>query len=50
MDMDSKYLIILVAVLYLIVAVEQLYKGSIPNAIIWSGYAFSNIGLYMLAK
>jgi hypothetical protein len=39
-----------VGLLYAMVAVEQFFKGSTPNAIIFAGYAFSNIGLFMLAK
>ena len=46
----EKYLIIGVAIVYAFIAIGQLFKGSVPNAIVWSGYAFSNIGLYMLAK
>lgn len=45
----SGWLIILVAILYGYVALEQCLKGNVEMAIVYSGYAFSNIGLYMLA-
>ena len=30
--------------------IRQLKKGSIPNAMIWAGYSFSQIGLWMALK
>ena len=35
---------------YLMVGVLQLRKGSIPNAIIWLGYSFAQVGLWMALK
>ena len=35
---------------YLMVGVLQLRKGAMPNAIIWLGYAFSQIGLWLSLK
>jgi len=48
--MNSNYLIIIIGVVYFGIGITQLFKGSIPNFIIYTGYAFSNIGLFMLAK
>jgi hypothetical protein len=35
---------------YLIVGLLQFSKGHIPNGMIWSGYAFAQIGLWMNIK
>lgn len=35
---------------YLTVGVMQFSKGSIPNAMIWVGYAFAQIGLWINLK
>jgi len=35
---------------YLMVGVLQLRKGAISNAIIWLGYSFSQVGLWMALK
>jgi len=35
---------------YLIVGMLQLSKGSIPNALIWIGYAAAQVGLWMNIK
>ena len=35
---------------YLIVGVLQLTKGSIPNAMIWIGYSFAQVGLWLTLK
>jgi hypothetical protein len=48
--MNSNYLIIVIGVVYFGIGITQLFKGSVPNFIIYTGYAFSNIGLFMLAK
>lgn len=45
----SGWLIILTGAIYLYVALEQGIKGNVGMAIAYSGYAFSNIGLWMLA-
>lgn len=46
----SPWLIIVTGVIYAYIAVEQLLKGNSQMAIVYSGYAFSNVGLYLLAK
>lgn len=46
----SAPLIILTGLIYAYVAIEQATKGNVSMAIVYSGYAFSNIGLYLLAK
>ena len=45
----SAWLIIVTGVIYGYIAVEQAVKGNVPMAVVYSGYAFSNIGLYILA-
>lgn len=45
----SAWLIIVTGMIYAYIACEQLYKGNPYMAVIYSGYAFSNVGLYMLA-
>ena len=35
---------------YLIVGLMQLKKGSIPNAMIWVGYSFAQVGLWASLK
>jgi hypothetical protein len=46
----SAWLIILTGAIYAYVALEQGMKGNIGMAIIYAGYAFSNIGLFLLAR
>jgi len=46
----DKILIAMTGVSYCIVAVIQLKKGSIPNAMIWGGYAFAQVGLWLALK
>lgn len=46
----SAWLIIVTGLIYAYVAFEQLTKGNASMAVVYSGYAFSNIGLYLLAK
>ena len=46
----SGWLIILVTVIYAGIAVEQLFKGNIPMGVVYAGYSFSNLGLWVLAK
>lgn len=46
----SGWLIALTGVIYGYVAVEQTMRGNLGMAIAYSGYAFSNIGLYLLAS
>lgn len=45
----SKPLIILTGLIYAYVAVEQLSRGNTGMFYAYCGYAFSNIGLYILA-
>ena len=45
----SSNLILFVGLIYLYVAVEQGIKGNIGMAIAFAGYAFSNVGLFLLA-
>ena len=46
----SGYLIILVGVIYSYVAVEQWLSGNTAMFIVWAGYAFANLGLWMALK
>ncbi len=44
----SAGLIVAVGIIYSAVAVEQLLKGNIALACMYFGYAFANIGAYIL--
>lgn len=46
----SGWLIAVTGVIYAYVALEQARKGNAAMAIAYAGYAFSNVGLYLLAK
>jgi hypothetical protein len=46
----SSWLIIFTGFVYAYVAIEQGYKGNLGMLIAYTGYAFANIGLYMLAS
>jgi hypothetical protein len=46
----SAWLIVLVGAIYAYIAAEQLYRGNIHMAIVYGGYAFSNVGLYLLTR
>lgn len=46
----SAWLIAFTGCVYLYVSCEQLYKGNIGMFIAYLGYAFANVGLYMLAS
>lgn len=46
----SAWLIALVGVIYASIGVMQALKGNTSMAVVFAGYAFSNIGLYLLAK
>lgn len=35
---------------YAWVAIDQAIKGNWPMVIVYAGYAFANVGLYILAK
>lgn len=46
----SPWLIALVGLIYAYIGLENLSKGNYPVAIIFLGYAFSNVGLYYISK
>jgi hypothetical protein len=46
----SAWLIALVGAIYAYIAVEQLLKGNPYMSIVYAGYAFSNVGLYLITK
>ncbi len=45
----SKPLIILVGLVYAYIAAEQLWFSNYPMAVVYGGYSFSNVGLWLLA-
>lgn len=46
----SGWLIALTGIIYLYVAIEQIWHGNTGMFIAYLGYAFANVGLYMLAS
>tara|TARA_B100001778_G_scaffold179100_1_gene147302 strand:+ start:1215 stop:1361 length:147 start_codon:yes stop_codon:yes gene_type:complete len=46
----SGWLIVITGLIYLYVSVEQVLRGNPGMGIAYFGYAFSNIGLYLLAS
>lgn len=46
----SAWLILFTGLVYAYVSIEQGIKGNTGMTIAYAGYAFSNIGLYMLAS
>jgi len=46
----SSWLIIVTGAIYAYIGIEQGFKGNMPMAVVYTGYAFSNVGLYILAK
>jgi hypothetical protein len=46
----SGWLILLTGCIYAYVAGEQFVRGNVGMGVAYCGYAFSNIGLWMLAK
>lgn len=46
----SAWLIALTGGIYAAVAVQMGFKGNLPMTIVYAGYAFSNIGLYIISK
>jgi hypothetical protein len=46
----SAWLIALTGAIYAWIAVEQALKGNPHLCVVYAGYAFSNVGLYFLAK
>jgi hypothetical protein len=46
----SRSLIILTGAIYAYIAIESVVKGNNPLAVVYAGYAFSNVGLWLLAE
>jgi hypothetical protein len=46
----SAWLIIVTGLIYAYIAVEQGFKGNTAMLVVYGGYAFSNIGLYLMAS
>jgi hypothetical protein len=46
----SAWLIIATGLAYAFVSLEQFYKGNPQMGIVYAGYAFSNVGLYLMAR
>lgn len=46
----SSWLIIATGMAYAFVAGEMWWKGNIPMAVVWTGYAFAQAGLYAVTK
>ena len=46
----SGFLIALTGLIYLYIAIEQAIKGNLGMFICYLGYAFANVGLYILAS
>lgn len=46
----SSNLIIITGLIYAYIALEQCFKGNAAMFVVYSGYAFSNVGLYLLAS
>lgn len=46
----SAWLIALVGFIYSGIALDSILKGQYSTAIIFGGYAFSNVGLYLATK
>ena len=46
----SAWLIIVTGLIYAYIAIEQGLKGNVPMAVVYGGYGFSNIGLFILAS
>ena len=39
-------LVVVVGLIYLGVAIDQFIKGNMPMALVFTGYAFSNVGFW----
>jgi hypothetical protein len=46
----SAPLIIITGLIYAYIGLEQLYKGNVGGGIMYAGYAFANVGLFMAVK
>lgn len=45
----SSWLIVVTGLIYAYIAAEQGIKGNVAMCVVYSGYAFSNVGLYWMA-
>jgi hypothetical protein len=45
----SSWLIVLTGLIYGYISIEQGLKGNVPMCVVYAGYAFSNVGLWMFA-
>ena len=50
MGMLEKIIVGITGVGYLIVCIAQFKKGATSNAMIWGGYAFAQVGLWLALK
>ena len=46
----SASLIVITGLIYAYIAVEQVCKGNVSGGIMYAGYAFANVGLFMSVK
>jgi hypothetical protein len=46
----SKNLVALTGLIYLYIALEQGFKREWPMSMVYLGYAFANVGLYLAVK
>lgn len=46
----SSNLIALTGIIYLYVSLDQFRRGNAAMGLTYAGYAFSNVGLYLLAR
>lgn len=46
----SKNLVALTGLIYLYIAIEQAVKKDWPMSMVYWGYAFANVGLYLAVK
>jgi hypothetical protein len=45
----SAWLIIVTGLIYAYISIEQGFKGNLAMSMVYAGYSFSNVGLYILA-
>jgi hypothetical protein len=46
----SAPLIIVTGLIYAYIALEQVYKGNVGGGLMYAGYAFANVGLFMSVR
>lgn len=46
----SGWLIVVTGAIYAYIAIEQGFKGNTAMAVVYSGYAFSNVGLWLAVR